>query len=72
MNVLSGVGCRTTQEHVKIFNPEGIYVISRSRGEVELYSKNKGTNSFSYFGWKNLSILEGYSITLVDWTKEND
>jgi len=66
------VGCRTTPEHVKIFNPEGMYVISRSRGKVELYSKNKGTNSFSYFGWKNLSTLEGYSITLVDWTKEDD
>jgi len=47
-----------------------MYVISRSKGKVELYSKDIGTNTFSYYGWKDLGHLEGYSIRLVDWSKD--
>jgi len=62
--------CRTATNSEKIFNRDGIYVISRSKGRVELYSKDRGTNTFSYYGWKELNDLEGYSLHYVDWSKE--
>jgi len=67
---LSLTGCETTQNTNKIFNRDGMYVINKTKGKVELYSKDKGTNTFSYFGWKDLDTLEGYSINYVDWSKE--
>jgi len=62
--------CQTPPNPDKLFNRDGIYVISRAKGKVELYSKDRGTNTFSYYGWVDTSKLEGDSIHFVDWSKE--
>ncbi len=70
MLCILAVSCRTATNPTKIFNPQGMYIINRSKGKVELYSKDKGTNTFSYYGWKDLGHLEGYSLRLIDWSKD--